>query len=50
MVGGWAYNLYAPPRMTGDIDFFVSIDAENECRLRKALESFGFGSLLPHEG
>jgi hypothetical protein len=26
MVGGWAYNLYAPPRMTGAIDFFIASD------------------------
>jgi hypothetical protein len=23
IVGGWVYNLYAPPRMTGDINFFI---------------------------
>lgn len=30
MVGGWAYNLYAPPRMTGDIDFFIASDLGKE--------------------
>lgn len=47
MVGGWVYNLYAPPRMTGDIDFFIDSSAENETHLRQALCQFGFESQLP---
>ncbi|MEQ1827171.1 MAG: nucleotidyl transferase AbiEii/AbiGii toxin family protein [Pirellula sp.] len=47
MIGGYAYNLYRNPRATGDIDFFVASNLENENRLRKVLELFGFGSTLP---
>ncbi len=47
MIGGYAYNLYRNPRATGDIDFFVSIDSENEARMRQALNDFGFGSSVP---
>ena len=49
MIGGYAYNLYRNPRATGDIDFLVAIDDENESRLRTALTLFGFGSTLPSE-
>ena len=34
MIGGVAYNLYRNPRATGDIDFLVALDAENETRVR----------------
>ena len=47
MIGGYAYNLYRNPRATGDIDFLVDIDLENETRLRRALVDFGFGTTLP---
>lgn len=47
MIGGFAYNLYRNPRATGDIDFLVALDADNESRLRQALIEFGFGSTLP---
>ena len=47
MIGGFAYNLYRNPRATGDIDFLVALDLENESRLRQALIEFGFGSTLP---
>jgi hypothetical protein len=47
MIGGFAYNLYRNPRATGDIDFYVSNTQENESKLRKVLEAFGFGSTLP---
>ena len=47
MIGGWAYNRYAEPRFTGDIDFFVSTDTKNQQQLRVALEKFGFQSSLP---
>ena len=47
MIGGYAYNLYRNPRATGDIDFIVALDAENETSMRRTLTEFGFGSTLP---
>jgi len=47
VIGGWAYNLYAEPRFTGDIDFFVSNSIENQTKLRIVLEKFGFADALP---
>ena len=49
MIGGYAYNLYRNPRATGDIDFFVATTNDNEKRLRRVLNEFGFGSTLPDE-
>jgi len=49
MIGGYACNLYRNPRATGDINFLVASDIENEARLRQALTEFGFGSTLPPE-
>ena len=49
MIGGYAYNLYRNPRATGDIDFLVALNLENETRLRQTLTEFGFGSTLPPE-
>lgn len=49
MIGGYAYNLFRNPRATGDIDFLVDVDLENETRLKQALSEFGFGSSLPSE-
>lgn len=49
LIGGWAVNRLTIPRATGDIDFFVSPDPENEAALRKVLLKFGFGLLLPSE-
>ena len=49
MIGGWAFNLHVRPRMTGDIDFLLSITSENEARVRKVLSEFGFSSTLPPE-
>lgn len=46
MIGGYAYNLYRNPRATGDIDFFVACEDENERRVRAVLEQFGFGETL----
>lgn len=46
VIGGWAYNRYAEPRFTGDIDFFCSDALENQQRLRAALERFGFKEAL----
>jgi len=42
VIGGWAYNRYAEPRFTGDIDLFLSADEDTEARLRKVLRAFGF--------
>jgi len=47
VIGGWAYNRYAEPRMTGDIDFFVDSSEQNQSKLRIVLEKFGFGQTLP---
>ena len=47
VIGGWAFNRYAEPRFTGDIDFFVSADLESEQRIRRVLTRFGFGDFLP---
>ncbi len=47
MIGGYAYNLYRNPRATGDIDFLVAGDIENESRIRLVLIQFGFGEILP---
>jgi hypothetical protein len=49
IVGGWAYNLYANPRATGDIDFFVSRSIENQNRIREVLVEFGYATTLPPE-
>lgn len=47
VIGGWAFNRYAEPRMTGDFDFFVSTSAQNEAALRSVLAKFGFKKQLP---
>lgn len=47
VVGGWAFNRYANPRMTGDIGFFVDNTHDSEQLLRQVLEEFGFGEVLP---
>jgi hypothetical protein len=49
LIGGWAYNRYAEPRFTGDIDFFVEKTTECESKVRSVLTKFGFGSALPTE-
>ena len=49
VIGGWAFNRYAEPRFTGDIDFFVSSDPKSTTRLRRVLDRFGFGDELPTE-
>ena len=46
MIGGYAYNLYRNPRATGDIDFFVACDEENERRVCAVLSQFGFGDAI----
>lgn len=47
IIGGWAYNRYADPRATGDIDFFVEKSIESEEITREVLTAFGFGNALP---
>ena len=47
VIGGWAFNWYAEPRYTGDIDFFVDDSDETESKLRAVLTRFGFGGALP---
>lgn len=46
VIGGWARNRYGTPRVTGDIDFFVSDSTENQNKLKKVLQKFGFGSSI----
>lgn len=50
LIGGWALNRYVEPRFTGDIDFFVASDSDNQSRLRVVLVKFGFGDLVPPVG
>lgn len=45
VVGGYALAAHGHPRYTGDIDFWVSHEADNIQRLLNVLQSFGFGSL-----
>src|SRR5688572_26753099 len=47
VIGGWAYNRYGEPRFTGDIDLFLAADADTEARVRRVLERFGFGDVVP---
>lgn len=42
LVGGVAYNHYAPPRATKDIDIWVRPTDENVARLLRAIATFGF--------
>jgi hypothetical protein len=44
IVGAYALALYARPRNTGDIDFFISGTDANATYLIKVLEEFGFES------
>lgn len=44
VVGGMAVNLYGYHRATGDMDIWVAVTAENENRLARSLERFGFSS------
>ncbi len=47
VIGGWAFNRYAEPRATGDIDLFVANSTQNESAIRRVLVRFGFGAALP---
>lgn len=42
LIGGVAYNFYAPPRATKDIDIWVNPERTNLLRLRDAISEFGF--------
>jgi hypothetical protein len=42
IIGGVAYNYYAPPRATKDIDVWVAPSTDNCARLIAALHAFGF--------
>jgi len=42
VVGGVAYNFYAPPRATKDIDIWIRPTVENATKFLTALTEFGF--------
>jgi len=42
VIGGVAYNHYAPPRATKDIDIWVEPEPKNVARLIAAIAEFGF--------
>ncbi|MBU0474657.1 MAG: nucleotidyltransferase [Bacteroidetes bacterium] len=45
IVGAYALALYAEPRNTGDIDFFVDRSEENAHKILTVLKLFGFEGL-----
>lgn len=45
VVGGYAVVFHGHPRYTGDIDFWIWMDAENAQKVVNVLRDFGFGSL-----
>lgn len=45
IVGGYAVSLYARPRNTDDIDFWIDSKVENAKKTLKALKEFGFGEI-----
>ena len=45
VVGGYALAAYGHPRYTGDLDFWVGMQADNADRVLAALSEFGFASL-----
>lgn len=47
VVGAHALAFHGLPRMTGDLDFFVSSGPDNVERLFQVLTEFGFGESLP---
>ncbi len=46
VIGGIAVGFHGLPRYTADIDLLVRATKENGERIVKALEKFGFGSLM----
>ncbi|MDZ7714578.1 MAG: nucleotidyltransferase [Balneolaceae bacterium] len=45
IVGAYAVSLYARPRNTGDIDFFIDNSRDNVSKLIEAIKEFGFNNL-----
>lgn len=45
IVGGYAVSLYARPRNTDDIDFWIEAKETNAKKMLKVLQEFGFGDL-----
>lgn len=45
IAGAYALAHHGVPRATGDLDIYVEPTVENACRLIKALDQFGFGSV-----
>lgn len=45
IVGAYALALYAEPRNTGDIDFFIENSNENAKKILEVLTDFGFDEL-----
>lgn len=44
LIGGYAVNYYGYPRATGDIDVWISLNADNAKRMVNVLQEFGFGT------
>lgn len=49
LIGAHALAFHVEGRLTEDLDVFVEPSPENAARVRRALESFGFGGLVPGE-
>lgn len=49
IIGSYAVAFYAQPRYTKDIDILIESSAENSIRVVRALQAFGFESLLLKE-
>ena len=41
VIGGWALGLHGWPRLTKDLDVWISVDPENRSIVRMALHEFG---------
>ena len=48
IIGGWAVNLYGNPRVTADIDFFVSMEVANVDKIISVYKKFGLSN-VPRE-
>ena len=48
VIGGWAVNIYGNPRVTADIDFFVSIESKNVDKIIDVYKQFGLDN-VPRE-
>jgi predicted nucleotidyltransferase len=46
VVGGYAVAFHGYPRYTKDLDVWIELSPENADNMIKALEEFGFGSLM----